>query len=308
MRFAVLVLIGPGAREEERLANLLESLWHFESAVSELVLVDDATPQRSFSSLPHPPDCRVVVLPNPRKGEGDGWTGGLAAAMLAGLGWIAKNSACDFALKLDTDALVIAPFSAQIAEGFCAHKEAFLLGTCTKTPNRKYDLPEDFSTAPALKKLQRVFTVWRRTWRPWPRAQCTLFGRDRVRARLIRAAVRHGYRLGMHCQGGAYAVSAGGLRELDKRGIFDDPLLWIWTPCSEDIALTVSVFACGGQAVDLNGDGEPFGVVSRGLPDTLERVVERGFSILHSVKDFEGWNEAETRAFFRRQRDLQRVR
>lgn len=300
--FAVLMPIGPGEQELSRLRDTAESLFHFEPGVSELVIVDDVRPARDFSTLPHPPGCRVVMIPNPRDGKGNGWSGGLTAGVLAGFAWIAQQSRGVFAVKLDTDALVVAPFAAQVAQSFAEQRDCAQLGTYTKTPNRKYGLPEDYSTAPALRKLQRRFTVWRRTWRPWPRLQCTLFGRDRRRAGLIRAALRHGYHAGLHCQGGAYAVSTEWLRKIAATGALADPLLWIWTPCCEDIVMTMNAYAAGGLARDFNDDGQTFGVLARGLPDSLERIVERGFGIIHSVKDFEQWREAETRSFFRARR------
>jgi hypothetical protein len=302
MSFSVLIPVGGGDREMERLNDLFESLFHYEPEVAEIVIVDDVMPARSFSGLPVPSPCRLVVLPNPRSGVGDGWLGGLAAGVIAGNAWLEKNSRCDFVLKLDTDALVIAPFSEKVIAAFEAQPGTFLFGSSTKTPNRVYDLPEDFSTAPALKKLQRPLTIWRRTCWPWPRLQCALFPRDRKRRSLIRAAVRNGYRLGLHCQGGAYALGRRGLRQLSADGVFTDPMLWIWTPCSEDIVITVSAYACGGTAGDLNDNGQPFGTLARGLPDTPDRLVERGFSIIHSVKDFEDFREDQTRDFFRKRR------
>jgi hypothetical protein len=302
MSFSVLIPIGGGSSEIDRLRDLLDSLFHYEPHVSEIVIVDDIMPARKFSELNLAPGCRLVVLPNPRRGTGNGWLGGLAAAVIEGNNWLEKNSRCDFVLKLDTDALVIAPFAAKVIAAFAAKPRAFLLGSSTKTPNRIYDLPEDFPTAPALVKLQRPLTVWRRTYRLWPRLQCILFRRDRQRRALIQAAVRNGYRLGLHCQGGAYALSRHGLTQIKASGALSDPMLWIWTPCSEDIVMTVSAYACGGTAGDLNGDGEPFGTLAHGLPDTPERLVERGFSIIHSVKDFEDSKEKETREFFRQRR------
>lgn len=97
-------------------------------------------------------------------------------------------------------------------------------------------------------------------------------------------------------------MSRPALSALASGGAFDDPMLWIWTPISEDTAMTVSAYACGGIAGDLNYDGQPFGTLAHGLPDTPARLAERGFSIIHSVKDFEGTKESETREFFRRRR------
>jgi hypothetical protein len=302
MSFSVLIAVGGGDREMERLNDLCESLFHYETEVSEIVIVDDIMPARAFTGLPIPSTCRLVVLPNPRCGVGNGWLGGLAAAVIAGNAWLEKHSGCSFVLKLDTDALVIAPFAEKVVAAFAREPDTFLFGSSTKTPNRIYDLPEDFPTAPALVKLQKPLTIWRRTCWPWPRLQCALFERDGKRRSQIRAAVRNGYRLGLHCQGGAYALSRRALGALAAGGIFADPMLWIWTPCGEDIAMTLGAYACGGAAGDLNDNGQPFGTLSHGLPDTPERLVERGFSIIHSVKDFEDFKESTTREFFRKRR------
>lgn len=102
--------------------------------------------------------------------------------------------------------------------------------------------------------------------------------------------------------GGGYAVSARALAALTTGGHLSDPLAWLWTPCSEDIVVTLCVTALGQRASDLNGDGEPFGVQAVGLADTPERLVERGYGIIHSVKDHGDRRETETRAFFRARR------
>ena len=304
-RFSAVVPLASGDLSLQRLRDLVDCLFHFEPEIAELVIVDDQVPPRGFNDLAIPPSCRLGVLPNPRRGRGNGWLGGTAAASIAAFSWLQQNSQCDFAVKIDSDTLVIAPFASKIAAGFAAQPDAFLLGSSTKTPNRVYDRPEDFSVAPGLRKLQRSLTIWRRTAKgPWPRLQCGFFGADRKRKFLIDRAVANGYRLGAHCQGGAYAISRRGLNELAAIGALSDPLLWLWTPCACDTAVTLSVFACGGRAGDLNEDQQPFGVIARGLPDTPERLVERGFSLIHSVKDFQGVKEQDTREFFRQKRRL----
>jgi hypothetical protein len=302
--FAILIPVGPGEKEIERLRDFFDALFFFEPSVACILFVDDVRPARRLErEFTFPAGCRVETIANPRKGRGNGWSGGLAAGVLAGFQWITANTAVEFALKMDTDALVIAPFADKIAQAFRDRPEVSMLGSFSGNPNRRYDLPEDYSTAPAMIKLQKPVTVWRRTCDPWPRVQCGLFKRDRLRGALIRRAVTNGYRLGAHCQGGAYAVHMPALRRLQETGVFDEPLLWIWTPCSEDIAMTVSVYACGGAAGDLNGKDEPFGVQSQGLPAEPRNLVERGFSIIHSVKDFHDAREADTRAFFQARRN-----
>jgi hypothetical protein len=302
-KFAVVVPVGSNPKELDRLADTLDSLFHYEPRVSNIVLVDDTPALRHIENRFRVPDgCRIVSVLNPRLGRGNGWLGGLAAGMSAAFHWIATNAECDFVLKIDTDSLVINPFSERISNQFQARPDISLLGTYSQTPNRPLNLPEDFSTAPALQKLRRPFTVWRRTCYPWPRLQCSLFPEDRLRRQWINAAVENGYELGRHCQGGGYAIRGELLKTLLEKKAFDHPLLWLWTPCGEDVAVTVIAYAHGGRALDFNGRNEPFGVTSRGLADTPEAMVERGFSVIHSIKDCDGRREEDIRTFFKQRR------
>lgn len=293
MKCAVLIPVGPGKAEIDRLADTLASLFHHEPAVSHVVLVDDAWPARELETLnPCPDGCRMVSVVNPRKGRGDGWSGGLTVGIQAGLRWIALHADCDIVLKLDTDALVIGPFVERIGRDFREHAGACMLGYVSA----------DRCVAPALRKLQRPLTVWRRTFSPRPRLQCLLFRQDRHRRRLIRDAVRNGYPLGSYCQGGAYALQAGALASMLRRGALDHPLLWVWTPCGEDVVSTLSVYASGGKAVSLEGPGQAIRTWHRSLPDTPDRLVAQNAAVIHSVKNQEGATEADIRSYFRARR------
>lgn len=293
MKCAVLIPVGPGRAEIDRLADTLDSLFHHEPAVSHVVLVDDAWPARDLETLHAFPDgCRMVSVVNPRKGRGNGWSGGLAVGIQAGLRWIARHADCDIVLKLDTDALVIAPFVERIGRDFSEHAGACMLGY----------VPNDQCTAPALRKLQRPLTVWRRTSSPRPRLQCLLFRHDRHRRRLIRAAVRNGYPLGAYCQGGAYALQASALASMLHHGALDHPLLWVWTPCGEDVVLTLSVYASGGNVVSLEGPGRAIRTWHKSLPDTPDRLIAQNAAIIHSVKSHAGTKENDIRSYFRTRR------
>jgi len=60
--------------------------------------------------------------------------------------------------------------------------------------------------------------------------------------------------------------------------------------------------AAGFRMRGMVEDGEPFGVVWRGLPAPPADLLDRGFSIVHSVKDGPHGTEAELRAWFRARR------
>lgn len=300
--FAVVLAIGPGDVELQRVGDLLESLFTYEPSVSHVVLVDDAMParqlERCFTVLE---SCALVTIPNPRRGRGEAWSGGMTAGMFAGFRWIAENTECEFTVKLDSDSLIIAPFAEKLRTAFASHPEVDQFGCYRTTPTPVPEL-RHWTATPALEKLRRPFTLWRRTTRPWPQLQCVLFRRDRERRRLILAAMAHGQTLGMHCQGGGYAVRGRMLKKLAQAGCFDDPFLWFWAPVCEDTVMSLTIYAQGGQAADLNGEGEVFGVAHIGLPDSPQNLLKRGYSIIHSVKDSDAYREADTRAFFKAKR------
>ncbi len=54
----------------------------------------------------------------------------------------------------------------------------------------------------------------------------------------------------------------------------------------------------GGHAAD----GDAFGVKHVGLPDTPQRLLDRGYSVIHSVKSDARVGEEEIRAFYRQRR------
>src|SRR5262249_55663516 len=98
---AVLIPVGPGAEEEERLDALLASLRAFEPGMRVLAVDDGPAPRElPVESL------RTAIWegdPTPYEAMTAGTLDGLAA--LAGADWV---------LKLDTAALVIPPFAAAV--------------------------------------------------------------------------------------------------------------------------------------------------------------------------------------------------
>jgi len=82
-----------------------------------------------------------------------------------------------------------------------------------------------------------------------------------------------------------------------------DPLIWLHTALGEDVLVPMQTKAAGFGLRDAATEGEPFGIRYRGLADTLPRLVSRGFSIIHSVKNDPNVSEGEVREFFRVRRE-----
>jgi hypothetical protein len=307
--FAIALPMGPGEKEVACAADLLDSLASHEPGPALLVILDDSPQPRNLAEiLPIPPAYTPVILRHFRHdlpGEHPRTTNGpLCAGMLQLYRWIAQNRPdVSFVLKCDTDALVIAPFAKKIESAFAAHPQIGMLGAYTRTPNGD---ERDISYHGGI--MRRLH----RTPLPWgsPRLMLThLITRNQrtdTISRHIADACANGYVYGEHCLGGSSALATEVLRRMLKRGYLDDPTLWlpIQKAC-EDPMIAVYTRAVGMRLQNFVADGEVFGVRYRGLPDSPQRLLERGFSIIHSVKNDPRISEAEIRSFFRDHRSRQ---
>ena len=155
-----------------------------------------------------------------------------------------------------------------------------------------------------LGKLASPFAVWRNP-PGWGYLTVHLWGRGATIRRQITEAIRAGYRPAEFILGGAYAFTGEAVRRFAKHGFLDDPHLWLGTHFSEDVVLSMYVCATGLRLHGMTADGEPFAVQHYGLPDTPERLVERGYSVIHSVKSDARFSEAAIREFYRKRREAQ---
>jgi hypothetical protein len=122
---------------------------------------------------------------------------------------------------------------------------------------------------------------------------------DRHVRAVFGAAAASGYRPGEHCIAAGCAISAPLIAALHARGWLDDPRRWLHARLGDDMVLGAMSRACGLALRDLHG---VFGITHRGLPDAPDALRDRGFAIIHSVRNDRAWSEAEVRAFFARAR------
>lgn len=303
-RFAAVVPVGPGEIELKRALDLLDALATYEPDVALVVIADDSEDASRWTAHLGTMPFEAVVVPNPRNGRGDGWSDGLAAGLFAGYR-SALESDVDFIVKLDSDALVIAPFAKSLAAAFAGGERIGILGACRHTP---LGAPRNVRhLARQLRGLTRPVRVRFDRRRRTFLINSSLTRRGRRIAAIIGAARRRGYVLGEHCMGGSYAVSAGALSALDDSGDLE-PLGWLGTGLAEDVILAVSVSAHGYTLGDLAGRDLPFGVQWRSLPGDPPSLVEQGYSIIHPVKGTDaptGWTEESIRQYFRDRRSAQ---
>jgi hypothetical protein len=215
------------------------------------------------------------------------------------MAWIRGNTDAQFSLKLDTDALVIGSFSETLGAFFDAHPDVGQVGTfeasCDGTRR------EDPNAERWVRARAKFAKVWR-GGRLGAHVEVAGSGwRRRLRQR-IRTARTNGYQDGAHCQGGAYALSRATLDRLHAAGDLANPVQWLPAAMPEDVLMTILVQATQLKCAGLAGRGEPFGVTHRGLPYAPPQLVERGYSIIHSVKDHLEFSEDATRQYFRTRR------
>jgi hypothetical protein len=292
--FAVLIPVGPGQTEVARLRDTAESLRAFEdpSEVS-LVLVDDnAMPRDLAGSVGQWASCQVVRTALWRDRTPDPYSA-MVAGTVEGMKAASRHDP-EFLLKLDTDALVIAPVSDKLRELF-GDERIGLVGSYTQT----------------CTGARRDWSVWEKTLRRAMRPVALGPGRSvRLRSprralatrRLIQAALANGYVFGAHCLGGAYAVAPSLLSRQDLL----DWRPWVGTWVSEDVVVGLQATAAGLEIRGSVAPGEVFALAWQDLPLPPWQLIERSYSVVHSVRDQVHGDEPELRAYFRSRRPAHR--
>jgi hypothetical protein len=289
VKIAVVTPVGPGSVDAERAHDNIRAIAAWEPAVRWVILVDDGGPDdagRDLADIALDDGPQVVALPHPLGRAQVPLHQRMASSAMAGLQWAARNTDADPLMIIDTDALVIAPFAAKLAGAF-ADETIGLVGSFDYTCNG--DRRDFGSWSSDVERLTRVVQTPRRI---------ALSGRARQVRQYVLEARAAGYEWGEHALGCALAVRRDALRG----DVLDDPGLFLGTNLSYDPILGIFVRRAGYRQQGLVADGDAFGVLWKGLPDTLDGLVERGFSIVHSTKNDERYDESEVRAFFQARR------
>ena len=266
VRFAVVLPVGPDPAEAERAAWLLHSLERFEPGAETIALVDDHFPPRDWSHLP-----QVTWVGNPRRGQGSGTLGGLCCGVLAALGKLPHE--LDFVLRIDTDALIVAPFAERVKAALAAAPGTGVAGSYDDAgPDGRRDWS---AWTPFVERL----AGWRGRLRT-PRASS-----------VVRDALQQGWQPGESCLGGACVLS-GAFAEV-IRG--EEPVDWLHTGLGDDVMLGAMARSAGFGFLSLTGPGGVMAVSHVGLNDTPENIRAAGRAIVHSVRNDARWSEAELR-------------
>lgn len=303
--YAIYVPVGPGSAEISRLLDLLDSLRCWAEGAPWIILVDDAAAERHLAERA----CSVlttspIVLDNPRKGLGNGSTGGLCVSDLTAFKYIQQETNADFVLKLDTDSLVVKPFAGRICNSFENHPAAGMIGVVGDSflPDRTFYFIrqvqayyERLVSFPGdIRKLDATKHTELRSLRPEERAAC-----ERLRP-LVDQVMSLGRDAGRYCQGGAYAVSRPMLNALKAAGHLEDPLPWKDLRIGEDIFVSTLCAAVDMDICDASQPGDAFAIDPGQLPYSPSEILALNRSIFHSLK---GLHEDQNRRWFQNHRN-----
>lgn len=299
--YAVALLVGPGDLEIDRSNDLLDSIGACEPTFCRMVVIDDGGYDRALKerlTFPNQAEPAFLVFNRP-PGQTFTKAKGVCGNSMLGFQWIARHAPeAAFGLKIDTDALVIAPFAEKLAREFAAASAVGVLGANTRTPE---GYVRDFTrNACLMKALHARALDWkrRRSLVRYVKKWFTGGPPSRIHQHLTEA-VRAGYEYGENCLGGAYAIRQSCITEMNRRGYLDHPEHWTPIDVPEEVMMHMYARAAGFHLKNYVAPGEVFGVRLIGLPFPLEDLLDKGYSIIHSIKNDKRYGELEVREFFR---------
>jgi hypothetical protein len=308
--FAVYIPVGPSRLDLFRLEDLLESLFCYEPNVSAIVIADHGPEERDFSTIEMKySDTKVNIL-RPRRQEHNGsWLGSACVANLMMMDYASRIANIDLVLKMDTDALIIAPFSETLGRLCEDNPRIGIAGTLGNTCNKSARtqsadatvmniLLQMHSTCQSIEKSEELDNATIVKWNLFTVKQREVLG---SLCGELEPLLRNGFK-GQHCQGGAYAVTGALIVELRDRGLLSQPERWRWLPIGEDRMMGMYCALAGFEVADLSDVGQPFGVQAYGLAFDPEVLIERGYGVIHSVRSHPGTSEENVRRFFRARR------
>jgi hypothetical protein len=298
---AVVVPVGPQPAELDRLVDLAASVGCYEPGRSWLVMVDDHDQPRGLDKLVSGAGSfRPVALHHPRRDASVAYRKGkgICTAVLMALRWVQAETDATSVLKLDTDSLVIGPFSERIERCFAQQPDVAMIGAYDRTPNgTERDVRHHGRTVMSM--LNPSFD--------WRHPRAGLRARFAQPMRMIRShiarALRNGYSPGEHCLGGGYALCRRFIDRMAGNGFFDHAQRWMNVDLPEDVMIGIYVRACAMRFANFVDEQQVFGVRHQGLPDVPAQLVRRGYAVIHALKNDARSDEPTLRAFFRARRD-----
>lgn len=306
MPYALFLLVGPDPIEIDRLRDLFAAITVYEAdsiGRCDIFIANDGNTALDELSTLLGTFRNTIIFDNPGRGVSPHVWDRHINGTFAGLQHITQTDQYQFVLKLDCDALVIAPFVQRLAQFFADYPRAGAIGThlhfpCGKSRPGNFTMTQHIQQAmQAIPVPERIATADNAAYEK--RVPATQLERQQ----LIQAARQNGHFGSQHVQGGGYALSATLLSTLHDRRWPTSIDLFNGTGLGEDVATAILVKAAGLELMDCNHPGEVFGVWWQQLGLSLDEIVRRDYAVIHSIKDIGHQREAEIRRYFAARRE-----
>jgi hypothetical protein len=304
LTYAIALLVGQKDLEIERSNDLLDSIGACEPNRCRMIVIDDGGRDRrlhNYLKFPKQIEPHFTVFDRP-KGLSFKNSKGVCGNSILGFQWISRHAPeAAFGMKIDTDALVIAPFAEKLVRAFEAAPAVGVLGANTRSPE---GYERDFTRNAALMRHLHAKPTSQSSFKVLAGYLKDLI--DFSPASVIRGhitkAVQAGYEYGENCLGGAYAIRLSCMIEINRQGFLDRPEYWAPIDVPEEVVMHMYARAAGYTLNNFVAEGEVFGIRLAGLPFAPEDLLEKGYSIIHSVKNDKRISERDIREFFRSHR------
>jgi hypothetical protein len=301
VKYAFVLLLGPGQTEMDRLVDLIKSLKANQPDLKDnayFVAVNDGNNLIDQLDMYRSSFNEFYLIENPLFGKSKVLFDRHVSGMIAGFEFVATQLKVDFVVKLDTDVLCINSFSERLERYFSEHPGVGIAGTYLTWPAGLSRKDAFVDWASRIKNVHKkslikniVIAIATRKWSSIP---CHF-----LRKKIFKSAIDYGYQYGQHIMGGSYAVSGKLIDQWYSRGYLQYPELFARSYLGEDTAISLLVFAAGYQLGCFNAKGEVFGVWYRQPEKSPSELYEMGYALIHSIKDQDAQREMQLRNSYR---------
>lgn len=283
-KFACVVVIPVGPKTELSFLNdTVRSVFEYARTSFKVLIIDNTNDGLNHAAIHRHEDIDFLRCAHSK--HGNGLYGGLYFNLSTSWRVILERYDFDVVLRLDDDALMIAPGADRDAIDFFAqHPDVGCLGSYRLTcmGDRR-----DFRPAQRIVRAETSVMGALRHPRRW-----------RSIRRVRRMAQRNGYRDGEHCLGAAAFYSRDCIERLRQLNFLERAELR-QSHLGEDHLFGMMVRAAGLQLDDFATAGRPLGLAWQGLPASPATLLDMGKKIVHSVKSHGGREQGDIRAEFR---------
>lgn len=281
-RYDAIIFIPFFDREYEMIVDTINSIHYYADGECHIIAVDDCSDSRPDEKL-QKQFPGITILKNAKK---HGGRSGLFLTLAAAVKYALAHFQFKTFMKMDTDALMIGPgLLSEASRFFEENPRTGILGSYLirsdgrKRSSGKWRLAFLYESS-CLRKILGQPVLWKEP---------------------LKAAGRHGYRLGENVLGGAYFLSEKCLQAMEAGGYLDYEYENILrtSKIGEDIICCLFCKACGFTIEDFATPDHRMTIALDFLPMPKEKIFAKGKAVIHSVKKgFDGESQQQLREYF----------